>query len=217
MENSPSFAYQIIDFLTDLAGPQAYALILFVLFVCGLGVPIPEDITLISAGILASMKQISLIGAFICCFTGVLMGDTLLFVIGYHYGRKVFKWPLFKTFFTPERIVKAEGIVHKHAKKISFMARFMPGLRAPIFLTSGILKVPFRIFIVQDGLAALISVPVWVYLGFWFGENIDDVIKLAKDIQFVIGSIVLVVGLFFIYNKIVKPRLAAPNKSDIKK
>lgn len=217
MENSPSFAYRIIEFLTELSGYEAYALILGVLFVCGVGVPIPEDITLISAGILASMGQISLPGAFLAGFFGVLVGDTLLFTIGRKFGRKVFKWPLFKTVFTPERILKAEETVHKHAKKISFMARFMPGLRAPIYLTSGILKVPFKIFIIQDGLASLISVPIWVYLGYWFGENIDDVIKLAKDINFVIGSVILLVGLFFIYNKVIKPKLSAPNKAKGKK
>lgn len=221
MENSPSIAYKIIEFFTELSGFEAYALILGVLFVCGVGIPIPEDITLISAGILASMSQITLVGAMISGFLGVLVGDTLLFFIGAKFGRKVFKWPGFSSVFTPERIQRSEIAIQTHAKKICFSARFMPGLRAPIYLTSGILKVPFRTFIIQDGLAALLSVPVWVYLGYWFGENIDDAIELAKDINVVISSLILIGISIVVYFKLVKPRmqrkLTPPDKTNIKK
>lgn len=221
MENSSSIAYKIIEFFTELSGFEAYALILGVLFICGIGVPIPEDITLISAGILASMNQISFGGALISGLVGVLVGDTILFFIGARFGRRVFQWPVFSSVFTPERILKSEVAIQGHAKKICFTARFMPGLRAPIYLTAGILKVPFRTFIIQDGLAALLSVPVWVYLGYWFGENIDDAIELAKDINVVIGSILAIGIAVILYFKIIKPRmqkeLAAPDKAKIKK
>src|SRR6056297_108620 len=95
-------------FLSGMSGGTAYFTILGVLFICGLGVPIPEDITLIAAGILASVETISLSGAIVAGFFGVLIGDALLFNIGRFYGRRVFKLPLFRQVFTPERIEKAE-------------------------------------------------------------------------------------------------------------
>lgn len=76
----------------------------------------------------------------------------------------------------------------------------MPGLRAPIFLTAGIMKVPFKTFLFQDGLAALLSVPVWVYLGYWFSDNIDAALDFAKDINAVIiGLLVIGIAAFFYY------------------
>ncbi len=198
MENSSSIVHKVIDFLSALSGFHTYCLILGVLFVCGMGVPIPEDITLITAGLLAGQGKISMAGAMIVGFIGVLIGDTILFLIGKKYGRKVFTWPFFRKIFTEARIVKAELQIMSHAKKICFTARFMPGLRAPIFLTAGIMKVPFKTFFFQDGLAALLSVPVWIYLGYWFSDNIDEALKYAREINYVIiGLIVIAIAVFF--------------------
>lgn len=200
MENSSSSAHKIIEFLSALSGFHAYGLILGVLFVCGMGVPIPEDITLITAGLLAGQGKITFIGAIIVGFSGVLVGDTILFLVGQKFGRKVFTWPVFNRIFTEERIVKAELQIMTHAKKICFIARFMPGLRAPIFLTAGIMKVPFRTFFFQDGAAALLSVPTWIYIGYWFSDNIDNALKFAKDLNSVIiATLVLAVVAFLIY------------------
>jgi membrane protein DedA with SNARE-associated domain len=58
-----------------------------------------------------------------------------------------------------------------------FIGRFLPGLRAPIFFTAGSMKVPFVKFLFFDGLAALISVPVFVWLGHWLWEKFHDDIE----------------------------------------
>ncbi len=202
-------AFHIITFLTGLGTVPAYLLIIGILFACGMGVPIPEDITLISAGILASesIQTISLHGAFIVGFFGVLIGDTILFLIGHKYGKHVFSWPVFRRVFTPSRIEAAEKRIQKNAKFICFIARFLPGLRAPIYLTVGIMRVPFKVFFLQDGLAALISVPIWIYMGYWFGDNIDYVISLAKRTHvFIIFAIVLSVIAFIIYKRVKRKR-----------
>lgn len=194
---------QILERLSNVSGFEAYLIILGVLFVCGMGVPIPEDITLITAGILAGQGKISFTGALIAGLIGVMIGDTILFLVGQRFGRRVFKWPMFRRFFTEERIAKAELQIKEHAKKICFTARFMPGLRAAVFLTAGIMKVPFRTFFFQDGFAALISVPIWIYLGFWFAENIDHALKIAKDINAVIIALLVagVIGFFYFQKK----------------
>lgn len=74
-----SFSAKLLSFLSGFSGPMAYTVILGVLLACGLGVPIPEDITLIGAGLLAGLGKISLAGALIAGFIGVLIGDAFLF------------------------------------------------------------------------------------------------------------------------------------------
>ncbi len=178
-----SVSTTLITVLTGLNATTAYLAIFGVLFVCGLGVPIPEDITLISAGILASMKTISLIGAMVVGFIGVLVGDALLFSLGRYYGRRVFKLPGFRRIFTDARVEAAEQRVKSNSKFICFTARFLPGLRAPIFLTAGVMGVRPIIFYTLDGFAALISVPIWVLVGFYAAENIEKALKIAKHLQ----------------------------------
>lgn len=62
----------------------------------------------------------------------------------------------------------------RYSNWVLFVARFLPGLRSPIFLTAGMTRrIPFWRFLLLDGLAALISVPVWVYLGYFGAYNRD--------------------------------------------
>ena len=44
----------------------------------------------------------------------------------------------------------------------------------------------------MDGLAALISVPVWIYLGYFFADNLDILMEYVHDVQ---KAIFLVLGL----------------------
>ncbi len=187
-------ATSLIQFLQGFDGPTAYAVILGLLLVCGLGVPIPEDITLIGAGIIAALGAISLPGALIAGFFGVLIGDTLLFWAGRKYGRAVFDLPGFRRIFTPERLKRAEAKILNNSRFICFTARFLPGLRAPIYLTAGVMGVRPMIFLVLDGIAALLSVPIWVVGGWWFARyvDIDTGLAYAKQAQHLIILAVVV-------------------------
>ena len=190
----------LISCLSNLSGVAAYSVILGVLIICGLGVPIPEDITLITAGILAALGKISLTGAILISLFGVLIGDSILFFLGRHMGKNVFQLPILKTLMPQHRIKQAEQKVLANSKFVCFVARFLPGLRTPIFLTSGVMGVKPAIFIGLDGLAALISVPIWVYIGWWIGEKWDENLKLIKQIQIYLFIMVgiLVVGYFLL-------------------
>jgi membrane protein DedA with SNARE-associated domain len=204
MENA-TFSHEFIEFLSSLNGPAAYLTIFGILFACGLGIPIPEDITLLAAGIVAASGSISLPGAFLVGYLGVLVGDALLFFAGRKYGHKVFRvWP-FSRMMTPERILLAEKKIQRNARMICFAARFMPGLRAPIYLTCGVLRVKPSTFFLQDGLAALISVPIWIYLGNWFGQNLDQALALASKVQmWLISAVALLIVGYIVKKKAFK-------------
>ncbi|MFK8136816.1 MAG: DedA family protein [Bdellovibrionales bacterium] len=193
MENS-GLSYTILAFFAGLTGWKAYALILGVLLICGFGVPIPEDITLVGAGILAGTGKISIFGAYAAGFIGVLAGDFTMYTIGRKYGRAVFEWRIFKRIFTPKIIKKAEERIQKNGKFVCFMARFLPGLRSPIYLSCGILGVKPTTLLLMDGLAALVSVPVWIELGRYAGNNPDFIIEKAKEfhIYIIVGILALV-------------------------
>lgn len=206
-----SFSYKLLAFLTSFSSWQAYIVILFVLFSCGMGIPIPEDLTLITAGVLAGLGTISLPGAIIIGLIGVMAGDSFMFFMGRKFGHKVFKLPGFRRLFTEKRIRKAEEKILNNSKFICFVARFLPGARSAVFLSSGTMGVPFWVFFTLDGLAALISVPFWVVLAWYFSQNLEKALSLAKKFQFYIAVGVGIVILTYVLIK--KIRSAAPSKS----
>jgi membrane protein DedA with SNARE-associated domain len=204
-----SFAHSIIEILSDLDGYTAYGAIVGLLLICGLGVPLPEDITLISAGILSALGSVTLAGAIAAGFFGVIVGDAFMFTLGRVYGRRAFKLPIIRTIMTPKRIAMAERKVIRNSKFICFTARFLPGLRSPIFLTSGILGVRAVTFFLLDGLAAMISVPLWILAGQWFGENLEDALKFAERAQMMLFAIIgALIGIYIWYRRQKKFRRA---------
>lgn len=202
------FSVKLIMYLSGFSGWTAYGAILGVLLACGLGVPLPEDITLIAAGILAALKNISLPGAMLTGFVGVLAGDCILFFLGRRLGYRVFTLPGFRSVFTEKRIQIARNKVLTNSKFICFTARFLPGLRAPIFLTSGIMGVSPGVFLFLDGIAALISVPIWVYLGWLLGDNLDNALHIALKTQKYIVAAVATLVLGYVWWKIRSTRKA---------
>ncbi len=200
--DSKSFAVKIIGFLIAFSGWKAYAVILGVLLLCGLGLPLPEDISLVAAGILAGLGNISIVGAFMVGFLGVLIGDSTLFFAGRFLGSRIFQMPLFNRVFTPDRVAMAEKKVKANSKFICFTARFLPGLRAPIYLTSGILGVKPFLFILLDGLAALISVPIWIIAGWWFAHHLDDALIFVHKAQnSILIGVAIVITSYFIWHR----------------
>lgn len=178
------------------SGPVPYILVLVLLLACGFGLPIPEDVLLFSAGLMSYYGASDVWIMIGVCFTGVMLGDSSVFTIGATQGRKVRKLKFVKRMLPPKRQRALRKRLHAHAEKVIFAARFMPGLRTPVFFTAGTLHLPFCTFFIFDGLAALISVPTVVYAVYHFGEHVDHVIRVIKKIQFgVVGTIILIAAI----------------------
>jgi membrane protein DedA with SNARE-associated domain len=149
-----------------------------VLLVCGLGLPIPEDIVLISAGICGASNDQPWLATAVFMYAGVLIGDSATFLFGRHFGVRLLTVGWVQKLFPPERQERARRRFALHGHKGLFIARFLPGIRAPFFCSAGAMHVPYLRFIICDGIAALVSVPIFVGLGYWlwsrFSENIDE-------------------------------------------
>jgi membrane protein DedA with SNARE-associated domain len=180
---------RIIEYLTHMSAPGAYLLLFTILLLCGFGLPIPEDISLIAAGYISWRgKQglepiINVHTAFAVCFAAVLAGDTIAFFFGRRYGRRVLASNLARKYFTPKRQLRTRAYFRKFGSKVVLVGRFTPGLRFTIFFTAGTLHVRPSVFFFYDFVAAAFSVPVLVYVAYFFGEQIDNVIKYARGAE----------------------------------
>jgi membrane protein DedA with SNARE-associated domain len=174
--------------LASLNGLSIYAIGFAVIVVCGLGLPLPEDITLLTMGYLtylplpngASREHASVVVAIIAGFLGCMGGDGVMFWIGRRFGLGVIKMRPFRWLLTPARLARARTIMDRHGPKILFAARFMPGVRTVGYFTAGSLGTSYLRFLTYDGLAAAISVPFFVFAGFYWGTDIDWAIAQVR-------------------------------------
>jgi membrane protein DedA with SNARE-associated domain len=182
---------RLVDFLLNFYGPTPYFLIVGILLLCGLGLPIPEDITLFAAGLL-SYYGVTDVGVMIAiCLFGVLAGDSAIYYLGFHFGRKLTKKWIFHKLLPDDRLAAVQGKFRKKGNRLIFAARFMPGLRAPIFFSAGTLHLPYRVFLFYDGGAALISVPAIIGAVYYFGDELDHVVRVIQRIEHGLGVVII--------------------------
>lgn len=170
-----------------------YLGVFLVLLACSLGLPLPEDVPLLTAGVLVHKDLATLWWMIPVAMVGVLGGDCVLFFVGQKLGHRVIGHRFFKRVVNPSRLATAERLFHRHGIKIIFIGRFLPGLRPMIFMAAGVLKVPFRAFIGVNGLAACISVPTLVILGKVFGDSYE---RIKGDVRTATHGIVVAIIVF---------------------
>ena len=171
-----------------------YAAVFAALLLCGAGVPIPEDVTLVAGGALAGLGYANAHAMVAVCMAGVLLGDGMMFSIGHFFGPKVLSFKPVARVMTPKRYAQVQDKFDRYGNRVLFVARFLPGLRTPIYITAGISRrIGFARFIFMDGLAATLSVPIWVYLGEYGASNYEWLFRKMRQFQAVI-FIALAIG-----------------------
>lgn len=136
-----------IDFFTN----YGYFAVFFVLLLCGMGVPIPEDITLVSGGIISGLGYANPHWMVVVGMIGVLFGDSLMYLLGRVYGVKILRFRLVKRFITFKRLKMVKDKFDRYGNRLLFFARFLPGLRTPVYIITGITRrVGFVRFLLID-------------------------------------------------------------------
>lgn len=178
-----------MNFLVQHGG---YLGIVVFLVLTGCGLPIPEEVPIILAGIVSSQGTLEPFLAFLACVVGALLGDSVMYLIGYHFGHGlIMRHPKLAKLLGAQREEYFESAVQKHMFKVMLLARFMVGVRAPVYLSAGVVRAPYRKFILCDLVCATLVVATFFSLAYYFGDNI---VHLARDAEFGFTLIVLLVG-----------------------
>jgi membrane protein DedA with SNARE-associated domain len=179
------------------------------LILCGLGLPLPEDIVLFASGFAGARAGFSVAHVAAIMYFGILAGDTATYCLGRYFGRTALESRFGRFVFPTERKEKAENMFHKYGNWVIFVGRFLPGLRAPIFFTAGTMRYSIFKFLFMDGFAALVSAPLFVWFGHWaaskYASDSGELEKiLGQSKMVVLGAAVagiIVLWLFLKFRK----------------
>lgn len=179
------FAYQPVS---------VYAALIGFMIASSFGFPIPEEITLVSVGLVAYLAKnpeiypppypdadpVNAISLAIVAFFAVFLSDALVYLIGRVFGRRALRFKPFRRLIDPRSIRKIEKWSQKYGAYAAGVFRFTPGLRFPGHFMCGATKLPFVKFAAVDGTAALLSVPTQVLLLAYYGEVIIGFLQQSK-------------------------------------
>lgn len=138
------------------------------------GLPVPEEISLLVAGVLAENSHVTVPVALAVSYAGVLGGD----MVAWTMGRKAGLHP--KGFISRlvgrEQIVQIEQFYRRWGAWAIVIARQLPGTRLPAFFFAGASGIPLTRFVMVDGTAAVLTTIVFFSLGYIFADDIDNVL-----------------------------------------
>ena len=169
--------------LQELLQRFTYLGILAALLLGSLGVPIPEEMPIVAAGILSHEGLARWWLALPVCVLGVLAGDMVLYWAGRRWGERLLGWRVVRHVLTRARANWLKAAYREHAMKTVAMARHVTGLRAAAFLTAGIARVPFWKFILADAAAAAVSVPLAFGLAYFFTHQIYAILADVHRVE----------------------------------
>jgi len=130
-----------------------------------------------------------------------------MYAIGYHFGHNVLRdHPWFARFLKPEREAHIEEMLNQHGWKVFFLARFLVGLRSPVYLTAGILRISFRRFVLVDLFCAGVVICTFFGLSYLFAERIVGWFQRIRNAEVaitvaIVAAVVGVVLYFYVRHR----------------
>jgi membrane protein DedA with SNARE-associated domain len=229
-----------------------YGGILATLILAGFGLPIPEEIPIVTAGarvghdaldvadatrIDDALAAVGAVGGgaalnfppdppsgltrwwlmLLVCIVGVVVGDSVIYLAGRLWGRKLMRsgW-VQRHVLPPDKQIKIEENFHKNGILILLGARLTPGVRTPVFLMAGILKMPVSRFLFADGLYAIPGVNLLFWLSYLFTDQFVALIgAVERHRSMVIVAVFAAVGGVIAYKLLFNRKLATGDVKEI--
>jgi len=182
-----------------------YPVLLLILVVASLGVPIPEDIPLIVAGVLLKTQEahgtVTWYGTFIVALIGIMSGDLVLYTLGRRWGPDVVSHRSVRWLITPKRYARLSAEFQRHGTWMCFVGRFIVGVRAAMCMTAGATRFPYWRFFLADFCGALLSIPFFVVLGYLCADMIPKLLGDLRSAQTLLtaAAIGVVAALLLVY------------------
>jgi membrane protein DedA with SNARE-associated domain len=180
----------------------------------GVGLPpIPEEGVVVAAGVwLASNPEYLPYSVLILpvCIAGILVSDFLLYSIGRHFGSRLLEHRWLARFLTPDKLERIQRNFHRYGIKVLLFVRWIPGIRSPLFLTAGTMRLPVLRFVVADAIAAAAGHTLLFFLAYMFTDSFKNLFdRVEGDVNRLRPLLVLLpilaVGIYLLVHFLRKP------------
>lgn len=180
-------------FLTDvrgliqLGGLLMICTIIFVETGLFVGLFLPGDSLLVTAGIFAAAGDLNVFTVLIGASACAIAGDQVGYLIGRRAGQALYSRPDSR-FFKRKHLERAHAFYEKHGAKTIVLARFIPIVRTFAPAVAGAAEMQYRRFVFYNVSGGLLWVLSTVLLGFFLGRTVPDI---ERHIHIVIAVVII--------------------------
>lgn len=152
-----------------------------------------EDLACIGGGVLVASGRATYALAAAACFSGIFLGDLLLFAAGRVFGRRLLGFRVARRFVSVRDVERSAAWLESRGTGLILVSRFLPGTRLPTYLAAGMLGTSVWRFAGAFALAAAVWTPALVWLSAWLGA---EALESALATMAGAGVAVAVAGFF---------------------
>lgn len=186
-------------FFVDIIRQHGY-IALFLITAVGLFIfPVPNEVLLMSVGLLATTKYLDPIPTFFILFSSILCHGTILYVIGSVVSKRKGLSTKKKSSIWHTRAEKGKELLDKYGLKAVSFSYFFPFIRHAVPFSIGISKVPFHLFVLVGFSSAFVWMSIYFFIGFYYGRTINDWESFVIQIIYtliVVASIIVIFQLW---------------------
>jgi membrane protein DedA with SNARE-associated domain len=174
------------------------------------GAIIEGPILSIICGLLVRLDVLGIVPTYLFLMLGDLIGDTLWYFAGFYWGKSLVV--RFGKYFsvTEQSLAIIEKLFHKYHSSILIISKVLMGFGFPgaVLATAGIVKLPFRKFIVYNTIGQIMWTGGLLAIGYYVG---DAYLKIngGLGIFSLISVFILVIALLFGVGKYIRKRTLA--------
>lgn len=174
-----------------------YGALFFCLWLGIIGIPIPDEMVVMSGGFVSSLGMLSVIPAFLLTYLGVVSGLSLGYILGKIFGVKVLNKLMKKK--KAKYVVKSRGMVGRYGHYALVTSYFIPVVRHIVPYLVGMNNMSFKTYALYSYTTGFVWTLVYFVLGFLFGQHIERIGAIAIEYGVYFGGIIiLIVSLFYV-------------------
>ncbi len=168
-----------------------YWALFFCLWLGIIGMPIPDEMIVMSGGLVSSMGILDLIPAFLLTYLGVVSVLSLGYILGKIFGIKILNKLMKKK--KTKYLLKSQEMIAKYGHYALVISYFIPVVRHIVPYLVGMNNMSFKTYAVYSYVTGFVWTLVYFVLGSIFGKHIEVIVTLATEYGIYFGGIVIVV------------------------
>ncbi|MFE9423786.1 DedA family protein [Kitasatospora sp. NPDC006697] len=195
-----------IDAWIEHVPPGAvYGLVALIIGLESLGIPLPGELALVAAGMVASKGTVNPVLVAICATAGAIIGDSIGYAIGRKGGKPLFEklGRRFPRHFGPDHVATAERSFERWGMWAVFFGRFIALLRIFAGPLAGALRMPYWRFLIANVLGGVIWAGGTTMAVYYVGKAVE---KYLQSFSYVALGLAAVGGL--VSGLVIKKRAA---------
>lgn len=164
----------LTDWLDEISSNWWFLLVILVIaFFDSIFPVVPSETTVIIGGVAAGLGEQSLLLVIAAGAVGAFLGDNTAYLIGSRLSGRIARWTATRPKYA-KRLQWAHDQIRKRGGLLLITARFIPGGRTALTISSGITHQPHRWFAGWVAVAAVIWATYAAMLGFAGGKTFED-------------------------------------------